>query len=109
MRTTSCLASLILFGLLAANAQANGAGHGQCKTGFSDETMVDTQPRGQITIGEVQVSDRVWSFSEADGKPGWSEVLRRVDTGPHYTLFVDFIEPDTGSITKGCWRIKRVG
>lgn len=94
--------------LLASAAQANnGQGFGRCKQGFADGTVVRTESRGNLTIGEVRVSDRVWSFNEMVGKPGWSKVLQRVDGKQHYKLLSDFSEPGSAAVTKACWNIKR--
>jgi hypothetical protein len=96
--------------LLASAVHAeNGDAWGLCKSGYSDDTVVRTESRGTITIAEVQVNDRVWSFSELVGKPGWSTVLKRVDGQQQYTLLSDFSEPDSKAVTKACWRIKRKG
>jgi hypothetical protein len=93
---------------LTSNAYAgNDQGFGRCKDGFADNTMVRTESRGDLTIGQVQVSDRVWSFNEIVGKPGWSRVLQRVDGGQHYKLLSEFSEPGSAQVTKACWRIKR--
>jgi hypothetical protein len=80
---------------------------GHCKTGFADDTLVRTAQRGDLTIAQVRVGDRVWSFNEAVGKPGWSTVLERVERGPHYMLLSDFSEPDSAAVTRACWRIQR--
>lgn len=94
--------------LVAASAHANGEGFGRCKEGFSEDTRVETEFRGDLTIGEVLVNDRVWSFNEIVGKPGWSRVLRRSEGARHYRLFVDFTEPESTQVTKACWLIKRM-
>lgn len=107
MRIRLQLAAVAAFGLMASLAQAEGQGFGRCKTGFEDGTKVNTASRGELSIGQVRANDRVWSFNEVIGKAGWSKVLRRVDAGPHYTLFVDFTEPDTGAVTKACWHIRK--
>lgn len=93
--------------LVASSAQASGQGFGRCKDGFADGTRVRTESRGEMTIGEVLVSDRVWSYNELLGKPGWSKVLQRVDGGQHYQLLLDFSEPGSAVVTKVCWRIQR--
>jgi hypothetical protein len=96
--------------LLAFAAHAEpGKAWGTCKSGYADDTIVRTESRGVITIAEVQVSDRVWSFNEVVGKPGWSKVLQRVDGEQQYTLLSDFVEPESDVVTKACWRIKRNG
>lgn len=109
MRIRSALAVLAVSCLsMAPTAQANnGQGFGPCKTGFSDSTLVRTELRGDLTIGQVQVNDRVWSFNESVGRPGWSKVLRRVDAGPSYKLLSDFTEPGSSVVTKACWIIRR--
>ena len=102
------LAALAALCLIATPGLAGeGQGFGRCKTGFADDTQVRTETRGDITIGEVRVSDRVWSFNEIVGKPGWSRVLQRVDGGKHYQLLSEFSEPGSSVITKACWRIER--
>ena len=98
-------AALIFFAI--GTAQANGQGLGVCKTGFQDDTVVSTESRGDVTISQVHVNDRVWSFNEAIGKPGWSKVLRRVEAGPSYKILADFTEPGSSTVTKACWIIKR--
>lgn len=96
--------------LVASTAHANsGQGFGPCKSGFADNTRVNTESRGEMTIGEVQVNDRVWSFNEFVGKPGWSRVLRRIEAGPRYKLLADFTEPGSSAVTKACWLIDRTG
>ena len=82
-------------------------GFGRCKTGFADHTRVRTEARGDMTIGEVRVSDRVWSFNEIIGRPGWSRVLQRVEGGKHYQLLSEFSEPGSAEITRTCWHIER--
>ena len=82
-------------------------GFGRCKTGFADDTRVRTEARGDITIGEVRVSDRVWSYNEMIGRPGWSRVLQRVDRGSQYKLLSEFNEPGSSVTTRACWRIER--
>ena len=93
--------------LIGSNASANGQGLGVCKTGFSDDTVVSTETRGDLTISQVRINDRVWSFNESVGKPGWSKVLRRVEAGPQYKILADFTEPGSSAVTKACWIIKR--
>jgi hypothetical protein len=93
--------------MAASSVQANGQGFGPCRAGFSDDTMVRTESRGDMTIAQVQVNDRVWSFNEGVGKPGWSKVLRRIDGPNDYKLHADFSEPGSDEITKACWLIKR--
>ncbi len=107
MRLQLRVATLAAIGLMASSVHANGQGFGQCKSGFADDTRVNTESRGELTIGEVRVNDRVWSFNEAVGKPGWSRVLHRVEAGGHYKLLADFTEPGSTTVTKACWRISR--
>lgn len=102
------LAALTVACLISTPTLAGaGQGFGRCKTGFADHTQVRTEGRGDITIGEVRVSDRVWSFNEIVGKPGWSRVLQRIEGGKHYRLLSEFSEPGSSEITKACWRIER--
>src|SRR5688572_22007258 len=104
------LAVLTAACLFATPALAGaGQGFGRCKTGFADNTRIRTEARGEMTIGEVRVSDRVWSFNEIVGKPGWSRVLQRIEGGKHYQLLSEFSEPGSSEITKACWRIERAG
>lgn len=108
MRNQFNVATLAVLCLLATSAQANeGQGFGTCKTGFADSTSVKTESRGEVTIAQVQVNDRVWSFNEFIGKPGWSKVLKRVDGGKSYKILVDFTLPDSTKVTKACWLIQR--
>lgn len=108
MRTQSFAVVMAVLCLLATSAHANeGQGFGNCKTGFADNTQVKTESRGDVTIAQVQVNDRVWSFNEFIGKPGWSKVLKRVDGGQSYKILVDFTEPGSTVVTKACWLIKR--
>ena len=101
---------MVALGLIAFPALANeGQGFGPCRSGFADQTRVRTETRGEMTIGEVRVSDRVWSFNEIIGKPGWSRVLRRIDGPNQYKLLSEFSEPGSPEITKTCWRIDRTG
>jgi hypothetical protein len=94
--------------LLATSAQANeGQGFGACKAGFADSTVVKTETRGELTIAQVQVNDRVWSYNQFIGKPGWSKVLKMVDGGQNYKILADFTEPGSVEVTKACWLIKR--
>lgn len=110
MRSQFRLALVAAVYLAASSANANsGQGFGPCKSGFADDTRVNTESRGEMTIGEVQVNDRVWSFNELVGKPGWSKVLRRVEAGPRYKLLADFTEPGSNAVTKACWLIDRTG
>lgn len=108
MRVQSFAAVLAAMCLLPTSAHANeGQGFGVCKSGFSDSTRVKTESRGEVTIAQVQVDDRVWSFNEFVGKPGWSKVLKRVDGGQSYKILADFTEPGSTVVTKACWLIKR--
>ena len=107
MRIPARMAATAALCLMTANAQADGQGFGRCKSGFADDTVVRTEARGDLTIAEVRVDDRVWSFNEAVGKPGWSKVLRRVDGGRHYKILADFTEPGSTAVTKACWFIER--
>lgn len=107
MRNVMYVATVVAMGLAASAVQAKEVGFGQCKEGFADGTQVKTEARGELTIGQVQVDDRIWSFNQSVGRPGWSKVLRRVDEGKYYKLLVDFTEPGADGITKACWRIKR--
>jgi hypothetical protein len=96
--------------LLAASiVRADGQGFGACKTGFRDDTRVRTESRGEMTIAEVRVNDRVWSMNLDIGRPGWSRVLRRVENQGQFRLFVDFIEPESRMTSKACWIIERTG
>lgn len=79
---------------------------GKCKDGFAADTLVRTEMRGNRSIGEIMIGDRVWSYNEAVGREGWSKILQRVDRGPHYMLLSDFSEPGSAAVTKACWRIK---
>ncbi len=108
MRIQAFAAVLATLCLLATSAQANeGQGFGVCKIGFADSTRVNTESRGEVTIAQVQVNDRVWSFNEFIGKPGWSKVLKRVDGGKTYKILADFTEPGSSKVTKACWLIRR--
>lgn len=89
-------------------ADNNGQGFGVCKTGFASNTVVSTQSRGNVTVSELQVGDRVWSFNEIIGKNGWSKVLRRVEAGPSFRILADFTEPGSTAVTKACWNIRVV-
>ena len=109
MRIDSRLAVLAALCLMSTLAHADGEGFGRCKDGFAEDTLVRTESRGDMTIREVQVSDRVWSFNEMVGKPGWSRVVQRIEGQEHYKLLSDFTEPDSGTVTKACWRIRRTG
>jgi len=108
MRFHRLSAILVALTMLAAasDAAANGQGLGVCKSGFNDDTVVSTESRGELTISQVRVNDRVWSYNEALGKKGWSKVLRRVDAGPHYKILADFTEPGSSAVTKACWIIR---
>ena len=94
--------------MVATSAHANnGQGFGVCKSGFANNTVVSTESRGKVTIGELQVDDRVWSYNEVVGKKGWSKVLSRVGGGgPSYRIMADFTDPDSSEVTKACWIIK---
>jgi hypothetical protein len=107
MRTGLAVVVVLAGGLVAPLAQAAGQGFGNCKSGFADHTRVTTEARGEQSIRDVQVNDRVWSMNQDLGRPGWSKVLRRVDGGRHYMLLVDFSDPESNAVTKGCWRITR--
>lgn len=107
MRYHQCLAVVAALCLIAPLAQAKaGQGHGRCKDGFEHDTLVRTESRGNITMDEVQAHDRVWSFNEIVGKPGWSTVQRREDGPVFYRLISDFSDPDSGAVTRACWRIR---
>jgi len=107
MRIYQFAAAMVALGLVPALSRAdNGLGFGVCKSGFAADTVVSTESRGQVTIGELRVDDRVWSYNEVVGKPGWSRVLRRVDAGPQYRILADFTEPGSSAVTKACWIIK---
>ena len=110
MRIYQGAATLVALGLLSGPASADnnggGLGFGVCKSGFADNTVVSTEGRGDVTIGQLKVNDRVWSFNEAVGKNGWSKVLRRVDAGPSYRILADFNEPGSTQVTKACWIIR---
>ena len=85
MRFYQFAAAMVVLGLVPTLARANNDnGIGVCRSGFADDTMVSTELRGNVTIGELQIGDRVWSNNEGVGKQGWSRVLRRVDAGPLY-------------------------
>ena len=100
-------AAVVALGVVAASAHANnGEGFGVCKSGFADDTVVSTESRGNVTIGELRVDDRVWSYNEVVGKKGWSKVLNRVGGGPSYRILADFNEPGSSEVTKACWIIK---
>lgn len=107
MRIRYRLTAMAALCLLASAAPASDHGFGPCRSGFADGTRVRTEARGDMTIGEVRVSDRVWSFNEIIGKPGWSRVLQRVDGGKHYKLLSEFSEPGSSVITRTCWHIER--
>lgn len=110
MRSQLRLALAAALLLAASSVHANsGQGFGPCKSGFADDTRVNTESRGEMTIGEVQVNDRVWSFNQQVGKPGWSKVLRKVESGQNYRLLADFTEPGSTAVTKACWLIDRTG
>jgi hypothetical protein len=109
MRIYQFAAAMVVLGLVPTSARANNDndnGIGVCRSGFADDTMVSTELRGNVTIGDLQIGDRVWSNNEGDGKQGWSRVLRRVDAGPHYKILSDFTEPGSSAVTKACWIIK---
>jgi hypothetical protein len=95
--------------LVVGSVHAESPGYGRCIEGFSDDTRIRTDARGEMTIGEVRLQDRVWSFNQIIGKPGWSTVRRRTEGQQHYRLFVDFVEPDSEWTTKACWLIRRTG
>jgi hypothetical protein len=96
--------------LAAAPTQAEvGQGFSPCKSGFRDDTRVKTEPRGEMTIAEVRVNDRVWSMNLDIGQPGWSKVLRKVENAGQFRLFVDFVEPESSLTRKACWIIERTG
>ena len=107
MRFQLRLAAMAAAFVFASSAQAGGEPIGKCKDGFADGTRVRTESRGEMAIGQVQVGDRVWSFNQIVGKPGWSRILRRSDKGQHYLLLSDFTEPGSSAVTKACWRIRR--
>lgn len=111
MRIQRRAAVLAALCLLATTVQANGndnrQGFGPCREGFADGTEVTTESRGVMTIGQVQVDDRVWSFNQGAKQAGWSKVLRRVDEAKHYRLLVDFTAPGSDVVTKACWLIER--
>ena len=110
MRTEKLVAVLAAFSVAAASAHANtGEGYGVCKSGFADNTVVSTESRGNVTIGQLQVDDRVWSYNEVVGKKGWSRVLSRVGGGGAYRIMADFSEPGSSEITKACWIIQPAG
>jgi hypothetical protein len=100
-------AALVALGAVATSAHANnGQRVGVCMTGFEDDTVVSTESRGSVTIGQLAVNDRVWSFNEVVGKKGWSKVLERVGGGNSYRIMADFTEPGSTDVTKACWVIK---
>jgi len=110
MRTEKLAAVLAAFSVAAASAHANnGEGYGVCMSGFADNTVVSTESRGKVTIGQLQVDDRVWSYNEVVGKKGWSRVLSRVGGGASYRIMADFSEPGSSDVTKACWIIKPAG
>ena len=110
MRTEKFAAVLAALNLAATSAHANnGEGFGVCKSGFADNTVVSTESRGNVTIGELQVDDRVWSYNEVVRKKGWSRVLNRVGGGASYRIMADFTEPGSSVVTKACWIIKPAG
>ena len=110
MRMEKLAAVLAALSVMATSARANnGEGFGVCKTGFADNTVVSTESRGNVTIGELKVDDRVWSFNEVVHKKGWSRVLSRVGGGPSYRIMADFTEPGSSEVTKACWIIKPAG
>lgn len=102
---------MVVLGFLAVGSATAGSGQGLgvCKSGFSDDTVVSTESRGEVTISQVRINDRVWSYNQALGKKGWSKVLRRVDAGPHYKILADFTEPGSSAVTRACWIIARGG
>ena len=107
MRICLFAAAMAALGLLSLPAGAsNGVGLGVCKTGFADDTVVATQARGHVRIGELRAGDRVWSFNQGVGKKGWSTVVRRVDAGPLYRILADFSEPGSSEVTQACWIIR---
>ncbi|GAB3383956.1 Hint domain-containing protein [Lysobacter fragariae] len=110
MRIYQFATAMVALGLVSASAHANnGLGFGTCRSGFANDTVVSTESRGKVTIAELRIDDRVWSFNEVVGKPGWSRVLRRVDAGPQYKILADFTEPGSSEVTKACWIIKPAG
>ena len=110
MRIYQFAAATVVLGLMSAPSSAagdnNGQGFGVCRSGFADDTVVSTESRGNVTVGQLQVGDRVWSYNEIIGRNGWSKVLRRVDAGPAYRILADFTEPGSAAVTKACWNIK---
>jgi hypothetical protein len=108
MRIYRRAAALAALSLIATTAHA-GAAH--CKSGFADDTRVRTEWRGDMAIAELRIGDRVWSFSEVVGRPGWSRITHRDDAGgAHYTLLSEFSEPDAPDVVdQVCWRIRRGG
>ena len=110
MRIYQLATATVALGLLSMPALAdnNGQGFGVCKSGFSTDTVVSTEARGNVTVNELRVGDRVWSYNEIIGKNGWSKVLRRVDAGQAYKILADFTEPGTNAVTKACWNIRVV-
>jgi hypothetical protein len=115
MRIHLFAAATVALGLVSAPSHAdnagngNGMGFGVCKSGFAQNTVVSTEARGNVTIDELKVGDRVWSYNEIVGKPGWSKVLRRLDAGPSYRILADFTQPGSTEVTKACWLIKTAG
>ena len=69
MRISLLATATVALGLVCAPVRAdnNGQGFGVCKSGFADDTVVSTEGRGDVTIGQLKVGDRVWSFDEAVG------------------------------------------
>ena len=115
MRNYLVAAAMVAIGLVSApcfagsdngNGGDNGNGFGVCKSGFADDTVVSTEARGNLTVGQLQVGDRVWSYNEFIGKNGWSKVLRRIDAGPAYKILADFTQPGQTEVTKACWIIR---
>jgi hypothetical protein len=107
MRIHQLAAATVALGLGSTAAHANnGQGFGVCKSGFADNTVVSTEARGNVTVGQLKVGDRVWSFNEIIGKNGWSKVLRRVDAGPQYRILADFTQPGSNEVTQACWIIR---
>jgi hypothetical protein len=105
MQLRGCMIAALM--LVAGTAWADEQGYGTCKTGFRDDTRVRTEPRGELTIAELRIDDRVWSMNLDIGLPGWSRIQRRVENPGQFRLFVDFVEPESGLRRKACWVIER--